>query len=108
PVIVPLATIVLVAVEHAEAAVDADALEVVVHQVIAPAVELEAGGRRAVETEEAGIDGVVARQLAQGVAAEDRRHLRLEGTGEQAVDVVVAVVHQDEAAVADVALEVAP
>src|SRR5690554_2849367 len=108
PVVVPFAAVVLVAVEHPEATVDLDALEVVVHQVVAPAVELVAGGGRAVgEAEEAVVQRVVVGQLVQRIGAEDRRHLRLEGPGEQAVDVVVAVVDEHEAAVADVALEVA-
>src|SRR5690606_19748705 len=37
PVVVPFAAVVLVAVEHAEAAADLDALQVVVHEVVAPA-----------------------------------------------------------------------
>src|SRR5690606_14742732 len=83
PVVVPFAAVVFVAVEHAQPAIDLDALEVVVHQVIAPAVELEAGGRRAVgELEEAVVDGVTVGQLLQRGGAEDRTHLRLERGGE--------------------------
>src|SRR5690554_254947 len=84
PVVVPFAAIVLVAVEHPEAAVDPDALEVIVDQVVAPAVELVAGGGRAVgEAEEAVVQRVVVGQFLQHVVAEDRGHLRLEGPGEQ-------------------------
>src|SRR5690606_6770437 len=43
PVVVPFAAVVLVAVEHAQATVHLDALEVVVDEVVAPAVELVAG-----------------------------------------------------------------
>src|SRR5690606_15616592 len=59
PVVVPFAAVVLVAVEHAQAALVLDALEVVVHQVVAPAVEFEAGGGRAVELEETRVQRVV-------------------------------------------------
>src|SRR5690606_13907497 len=109
PVVVPLAAVVLVAVEHAQAAVDADALEVVVHQVVAPAIELEAGRRRAVgEAEETAVERMAVRDPRQRARAEDRGHLRLERLREQPVDVVVAVVHEHEPAVAHVAFEVAP
>src|SRR5207342_1814398 len=101
PVVVPLAPVILVAVEHAEAAVDLDAAQVIVHEIVAPPVQLEAGGGRALgEAEETAVQRMVVRQLAQRLGAEDRRHLRFERLREQAVDVVVAVVHEHEAAIA--------
>jgi hypothetical protein len=106
PVVVPLAAVVLVAVEDADAPVDLDRLQVVVHQVVTPAVELERGGGRAVvEVEERVVERVVVADLAQRGGAEDGGHLRLEGLGEEAVDVVVAVVDEEESAVEHVALE---
>ncbi|MDT4847677.1 hypothetical protein FQZ97_817420 [compost metagenome] len=48
------------------------------------------------------------RQFLHRLGTEDRRHLRFERLGEQAVDVVVAVVHEHEAAIAHVPLEIAP
>src|SRR5436190_3482156 len=63
PVVVPFAAVVLVAVEEPEAAVDLDALEVVVHEVVAPAVQLERGRRRTVELEIAAEYGMGLRQL---------------------------------------------
>src|SRR6185503_15909247 len=76
PVVVPLAAVVLVAVEDGDAAVDLDRLEVVVHQVVAPAVELEGGRRRAVvEVEEGVVDPVRLGDLAQRVFTEDFGHL---------------------------------
>src|SRR5690606_15626505 len=78
PVVVPFAAVVLVAVEHAEPALVLDAFQVVVHQVVAPAVQLEAGGRRAVELEEAGVERMRAGQLGERVRPEDGGHLGLE------------------------------
>ena len=58
-VVVPLAAVVFVGVKHAEAAVDFDAFQVVVYQVVAPAVQLEGSGRRAIgELEELRVDDV--------------------------------------------------
>src|SRR5678816_978167 len=59
PVEIPLAAVVLVAVEHAEPAVDRDSAQVVVHEIVAPAVQLHGGRRRSVEGEEAAVDRVV-------------------------------------------------
>src|SRR5690606_34729417 len=109
PVVVPLAAVVLVAVEHAQPAIDLDPLEVVMHQVVAPPVELEARGRRPIgEPEETVVQRMVVGQLVQRIGTEDRRHLRLERLREQPVDVVVAVIHEHEPAAAHVALEIAP
>ena len=79
------------------------------HQVIAPAIELEARGRRAVRKfEERVIQPVVLWQFLQRAFAENRSHLRFERGGEQAIDVVIAVVHEHEPAIAHVAFEIAP
>src|SRR5471030_592971 len=56
--------------------------------------------------EEARIDGVVVGDLLQGLGAEDARHLGLERFREQAVDVVVAIVDEQEAAALHVTLDV--
>src|ERR1700754_1817613 len=42
-IIIPFASIVFVAVENADAAIDGNGLQVVVYKIIAPAVELEGG-----------------------------------------------------------------
>ncbi|EEF93703.1 hypothetical protein CATMIT_01664, partial [Catenibacterium mitsuokai DSM 15897] len=94
PVVVPFAAVVLVAVQQPEAPVDLDAFKVIVDQIVAPAVEFETGRRRPVEDEEAAVDRMVLRQLLQRLGAEDLGHLRLERLGEQAVDVVVAIVDE--------------
>ena len=61
PVVVPLAAVVLVAVEHAEPAAVLDAAQIVVDDVVPPAVQLVRGGRRAVlEREEAAIERMLA------------------------------------------------
>ena len=73
------------------------------HEVVAPAVQFEAGiGRAVFEGEELGVDGVGFRDFLQRAGAETLAHLLLEGAGEEAVDVVVAVVDEHEAAVANV------
>nr|GEU28510.1 hypothetical protein [Tanacetum cinerariifolium] len=105
-VVVPLAAVVLVAVQEPHPPLDLHRFQIIVDQVIAPAIELPTGGGRPVELEKARINGVVVRDLLQGALAEDGADLRLERPGEQAVDIVVAVVHEHEAAALDVALQV--
>ena len=75
-------------------------------QVAATAVELEAGGRRAVEHVGRVIDRVRVRQFIHRLHHEDRRHLRLELIGDQHVDVVIAVVDDSKFAVSHISLEV--
>src|SRR5687767_10419065 len=61
PVVVPLAAVVLVRVDDAEPAAALDAAQVGVHDVVAPAVELMAGLRRAVgELEKGAVEPVGA------------------------------------------------
>jgi len=99
-IIIPFAAIVFVAIEHSHAAIDSNGLQVVVDEVVAPTVELEAGiGRPFFKVEEAAVEGVVICELLQGLRAEEGGHLGFEGTGEKAIDVVVAVVREDEASV---------
>src|SRR5690606_7340009 len=81
-VVVPFAAVVLVAVEDRDAAVDLDCLEVVVDQVVAPAVQLQARGWRPVlEREERAVERMVVGNLPQCRRAEDRGYLRLERAG---------------------------
>src|SRR6185503_6136705 len=99
PVVVPLAAVVLVAVEHGDAAAALDRLQVVVDDVVAPPVQLVRGLRRTVlELEEAAIDRVRRRQLRQGVVRERRAHLLFERARVEAVDVVVAIVGEEQPA----------
>ena len=77
-------------------------------QIVAPAIQLQRGIGRPVELEEAAIDRMGLWQRLQAFGAENLGHLRLERAGEQAVYVMVAIIHQDEAAIADIALEIAP
>src|SRR3546814_17347582 len=67
PVVIPFAAIILVAVQHPEAAIDMDAFEVIVDEVVAPAVELETGGWWAIEGKKAAVDRVPFRQFLQGI-----------------------------------------
>lgn len=77
------------------------------NEVIAPAVEFEYGIWRAFfKMEEAAVQGVIVWDLLEGVWAKKGRHLGLEGAGEEAVDVVVAVVGEDEAAVLHEAVKI--
>ena len=77
------------------------------HEVIAPAVEFEGGiGRSFFEVEEGVVDGVVIGDLFEGFGAEEGGHLGFEGLCEESVDIVVAVVGEDEAAVLHVVVEV--
>src|SRR5205823_11504808 len=64
PVVVPLAAVVLVAVEHGGSAAALDAFQVFVHDIVAPAVELVRRSRRpALEREEAAVDRMRDGQL---------------------------------------------
>src|SRR5712692_5281735 len=108
-IVVPLAPVILVAVEDGEPPVQDHALQVVVYQIVAPAVQLERGVRRSIrEGEERSVELVLFGQLDERRRSEQRGDLRLERLREQPVDVVVAVVHEDESAVLHVALEHAP
>src|SRR5690606_7885906 len=60
------------------------------------------------ELEEAVVQRMAVGQFLQRVDTEDRTHLRLERGGEQAVDIVVAVIDEHKATIAHVTLEVAP
>jgi hypothetical protein len=89
-----------VAVDDAQTAGVLDALQVVVHEVVPPAVQLVRGRQRSVgELEERAIQRVVVRQPAQAAArAEQDPHLLLERPRVQPVDVVVAVVREEQPA----------
>ena len=79
------------------------------NHVVAPAVEFVRGGGRAVlELEEGAIERVILWQLAQRFlgAVEDCFDFALEGFGERAVNVVVAIVNEHEAAVAKIPAEI--
>lgn len=77
------------------------------YQVVAPAVELEGGvGWSFFEMEEGVIDGVVIGDLFEGIGAEEVVHLGFEGLCEEPIDIVVAVVGEDEAAILDIVAEV--
>src|SRR5688572_18721077 len=105
-VVVPLASVVLVAVQDRHAAVHLDRAKVVVHQIVAPAVQLEGGGGRAVgEGEEGAVERMVVGEPPERRGPEDGGQLRLEGAGEEAVQVVVAVIGEDEPAAPHEALE---
>ena len=81
-----------------------DAAKVVVHDLVAPPVQLVRRRRRPlVEREEAAVDADVSRAAsASSVRARKRRaHLLLEGSRVEPVDVVVAVVGEQQAAVLD-------
>src|SRR5450432_4547186 len=86
-IIVPLAAVVLAAVEHADPTVDDDGLQIVVHEVVPPAVQFEGRGRRSLlEAKERPVEGMVIRDLHERIRPEDHTHLLLEGPGEEAVD----------------------
>ena len=55
PIVIPLTAVILVAVKQAETAVEFDAFEVIMHDIVAPAIQFETGGRRFAEAEEAGV-----------------------------------------------------
>lgn len=106
-IVIPFATIILVTIEHADAAVDHDGLEIIMYQVVAPAVEFEGGvGGTFLEMKKAVVDRVVVRDLFEGIGSEDRGHLVFEGAGKETVDIVVAVVGEDKTAVVDITTEI--
>ena len=76
------------------------------HEVIAPAVQLEGRGRRTVgKLEKARIDRMSIGNLLQRFRTERAGHFLLEGFGKQPVDIVVAVVGEYEPAVLYVPFE---
>lgn len=77
------------------------------YQVVAPAVEFEGGiGRSFFEMEEGVVDGVVIGDFFEGIGAEEVVHLAFEGLCEESINIVVAVVGEDEAAILDIVAEV--
>ncbi len=77
------------------------------YEVVAPAVEFEGSiGRSFFEMEEGVVDGVVIWDLFEGVGAEEVVHLGFEGLCEESIDIVVAVVGEDEAAILYIVAEV--
>ena len=106
PVIVPLATVVLIGVDHAEPTVALDAAKVAVDDVVAPAIELVTRLRRTVEPEKRAIERVALRNLRQHIRTRERaRHLRLERLRVETIHVVIAVVGEKQTAILDVAHE---
>ncbi len=70
------------------------------HKVVAPAIQLERGSWRAfVEFEKAGVKRVIIRDFLHGFGAKRPAHFLLKRLGKKPVDVVIAVVHKDKAAV---------
>src|SRR5690606_13319021 len=104
---VPLGAVVLVAVEHVDPVPVHDPHQVIVHQVVAPAVELVARRRGTVlELEERPVQPVVVRDLHQ--LPEQLLELLRHRLVEDAVDVVVVVIDEDEASPPHVLLQVRP
>ena len=68
------------------------------HDVVAPPVQLVRCPRRTVEAEKAPVERVRRRQRSERRVRKDRAHLLLERLRVQAVDVVVAVVGEEESA----------
>jgi hypothetical protein len=63
-IVVPFTSIVFIAVENADAAIDGNCLQVVVHEIIAPTVELESGvGRTFLKMKERTVHRVVVGYL---------------------------------------------
>lgn len=76
------------------------------HEVVAPAIQLERGCRRAFgKFEKARVEGVIIGNLLQRFRAERPGHFLLERFGKQPIDVVVAVVGEHEPAVLYVPFE---
>ena len=77
------------------------------YKVVAPAVKFEGRiGRAFLEMEKAVVDRVVIGDLFQRAGAEDGGHLILERSREEPVDIVIAVVGENETAVLDVTTEI--
>src|SRR4029078_5675872 len=91
----PLRAVILAAVQHVDATVAHDALEILVHEVVAPPIELVARGGWALgEREEAEIERMVVRNGAPRSA--EPRQLTSHGAMVFAVHVVVVIVHKHE------------
>ncbi len=78
-VVVPLTSIIFIAIKYADAAIDGDGLEVVVYKIVPPTVELEGSvGRSFLKMEKGIVDGVVIGDFFQGGWAEQVGHLCFE------------------------------
>src|SRR5215210_4987213 len=101
PVVVPFAAVILVGVEDSDAPVNLYRLQVIVNDVVAPAVQLvRCRGRTVLELEEGAVERMVVRQFAHRLfgAIEDGLDLALESFGEGSVYVVIAIVNEEKAA----------
>jgi len=105
-VIIPFAAVVFIAVKHADSTIHHDGFEVVMHEVVAPAVQLERrSGRPFGKLKKAGVQGMVIWNLPQGLWPERSGHLLLEGFGKQPVDVMIAIINEYEPTILDVSPE---
>ena len=105
-IVIPLAAIVFIAVQYADTSVDGYGFQVIMHKVVAPAVEFKTGGGWAIgKLEKGGVNGMVVRDFLQRLRSERLINFLLERLGKQPVDVVIAVVHEHEPAVLHVAFE---
>lgn len=105
-IVVPLAAVIFVAVQDADLSVDRDRFEIVVHEVVAPAVQLEGGGRRAIgKFEKTVVNRMVVGDFLQGFRAKRPGHFLLKRLGKKAVDIVVAIVDEHETAILHIPFE---
>ncbi|MDB5242415.1 MAG: hypothetical protein JWP57_3040 [Spirosoma sp.] len=105
-VVIPFAAVVFVAIENANSTIHHNGFEVVMHEVVAPAVQLERRGRRPFgKFEKAGVEGMVIGNLLQNLWTKRSGHLLLEGFGKQPVDVMIAIIHEHEPTMLHVTLE---
>src|SRR4051812_42997979 len=76
PVVIPLAAVVLVRVQDAQPALPLDAAQIVVHDVVAPAIELMARLRRSLrKTEKRPIQAMAVRELRHRALGKRALHL---------------------------------
>jgi len=106
-VIIPFAAIILIAVEDPDAAVDGDRFEIIMDEIVAPAIQLERSvGRTFLKREKGMIERVMIRDLLQGGRAEEGAHLRFERTGEEPVDIMVAIIRKYKTSVQNVFMKI--
>src|SRR5688572_7542159 len=94
PVVIPVPAVILVRIDDTQPASPLDAAQVIVHHVIAPAIQFLAGLRRSLRvTEKRAVQWMAVGDLRQHIGAlEGAAHLALERLCEQTVDVVIAIV----------------
>lgn len=105
-IVIPFAAVILIAIQNAYPAIDGNGLQVVMYQVIAPAIQFKRRSRWPFfKLKKTGVDRVIIRNFLQGLRAERPGHLLLERPRKQGIDIVIAIINKHEPAILNVAFE---